>query len=221
MLLGARDAREFLVEPSPSVLADLRALSEALDEPGGDLESLLRELGASCALAVTSCLGFSITVVVDSVAVGVVVLEAPPSGRRIVTSVTIPLAGLADVAAGSEITFYATTPGALVDLAADLGHALGLGPNGAQFDKRLTPGASSASGTRLDHAKARNQAIGILLDQGRDLDEARAELDRLALRARDRAGVDSQEQGVSSVLVDLTASLESRRGSASGEELRS
>jgi hypothetical protein len=182
-LFGVRDAQEFLVEPSASVWADLLALSEALDEPG-DVVSVLRDLGASCALAVSSCLGYSITVVGDSAAISVTLLEEPPSGCRIVTSVTVPLDSLVDVAAGSEITFYATKRGGLVDLAADFSYALGLSPDVVQFDLRLTPGAPGTSITGWDNATSLNQALGILLDHGFDLDQARAELDRLARQAR-------------------------------------
>jgi hypothetical protein len=171
------------VEPSASVLADLRALSQALDERDGHLESLLRDLGTSCALAVSSCLGFSITLLVDGSTVGVSLLEEPQDYRPVLTSVTIPLASLLCLAAGSEITLYAATPGAFVDLAADLSYALGLGPGIAQFDKHLTPPPSGSSLADLDHAKVHNHAVGILLDQGYDLGEARAELDRLALQA--------------------------------------
>jgi hypothetical protein len=184
MLFGVRDAREFLVEPSASVLADLLALSAALDEPGDDVEILLRDLGASCALAVTSCLGFSITLVVDSAAISVTLLEEPLSGCRIVTSVTIPLVSVDSIEAGSEITFYATKPGGLVDLGADLCYALGLRPEVAQFDKHLTPGAAGMTSTGLDHAKSHNQALGVLLDAGFDLDQARAKLDQLARQSQ-------------------------------------
>jgi len=184
MLFGVRDAQEFLVEPSASVRADLLALAAALDEPGGDLLSLLQDLGASCALAVTSCLGYSITLVVDSAAISVTLLDEPPKGRRIVTSMTIPLDSLAGVAAGSEITFHATNRGGLVDLAADLSYALGLSHHVARFYLRITPDAPGTSITGLDNAKSHNHALGILLDHGFDLDQARAELDRLARQAR-------------------------------------
>jgi hypothetical protein len=184
MLLGVRDVQESLVEPSASVLADLLALSQALDEPDSDLESLLRDLGASCALAVSSCLGFSITLVVDGAAVSVTLLEQPLSYRYIVTSVTIPLTSLGGLSAGSEITLFAATPGGFVDLAADLSYALELHPRMAQFDRYLMPAAKETSLTGLDNVKARNQAVGILLDQGYDLNEAGAELDRLARQER-------------------------------------
>jgi hypothetical protein len=184
MLLGVRDAQEFLVEPSASVRADLLALSEAVDEPGADVEFVLRDLGASCALAVTSCPGFSITLVVDSATFSVTLLEEPLSGCGIVTSVTIPLAGLIADAAGSEITFYATKRGGLVDLAADLSYALGASPDAAQFDLHLTPDAPGTRGTGLDHVRSHNQALGILLERGFDLEQARAELHRLARQAQ-------------------------------------
>ena len=183
MLFGVRDAQEFLVDPSASVRADPLALAAALDEPGDGLESLLRDLGASCALAVASCLGYSITLVVDSAAISVTLLEEPPRGRRIVTSVTIPLNSLVNVAVGSETTFYATNRGGLVDLAADLSYALGFSPEVARFDLRLTPDAPGTGITGLDNATSHNQALGILLDHGLDLDQARVELDRLACQA--------------------------------------
>jgi hypothetical protein len=184
MLLGVRDAQEFLVEPSVSVAADLHALSEALGAPGSDLESLLRDLGASSALAVSSCLGFSISLVVDSAVFSVTLMEPLLPYSEIVASVTIPLASLESMEAGSEIAFYSTKPGGLVDLAADLSYALGLSPEVAQFGNHITPGAQGTTTTGLDQAKSHNQALGILLDHGYDLAQARTELAQLARQSQ-------------------------------------
>lgn len=187
------------MEPSTSVLADLLALAEARADSGDDLKPLLRDLGASCALAVTSWLGFSITLILDGVPTDLTFLGEPLEHREHVTSLTIPLAGLADVAAGSEITLYANKLGALVELAADLNFALGLGPHVAQFDLHLARAEPGRPSTGLDQAMVHHQALGILLDQGYDLDEARAQLDRLAHQAQ------STRQVVARRLIEVTS----------------
>lgn len=170
------------MEPFASARIHLLALSAALDEPDSDVESLLRDLGVGCARAASSCLGFSITLIEDGAASTVTLLEAAPIGSRIVTSVTIPLDSVPGVAAGGEITFYATEDGGLVDITADLSYALRLAPAAAKFDLRLPPATPGTRLTGFDRG-IRNQALGILIDQGFDLDPARDELDRIARRA--------------------------------------
>ena len=75
---------------------------------------------------------------------------------------------------------YAATPGAFVDLAADLTYALQVGPDVLALDAHLTP---SCDGSRL-HGFADmthiNQAIGILIGGGRSPERAATELRRLA-----------------------------------------
>jgi hypothetical protein len=170
---------EFFVEVSDAVTADLAALSEALEDPDADLAELVHRLGDSCSLAVGSYLGFSISLVVDEVVVSVSVLEEFLDPSEIATSVMFSLTALGDHAPGGEIVLYAGTPGAFVDLAADLTYALRAGPDAVRLDQHLTPPdpALGASGTALSE---QNQAIGILLERGHDHDKALAELKRLA-----------------------------------------
>jgi hypothetical protein len=179
-LLGVRDAPEFLVEMSDAVTADLAALSEALEDPDADLAELVQRLGDSCSLAVGSYLGFSISLVVDEVVVSVSVLEEFLDPSEIATSVMFSLTALGDHAPGGEIVLYAGTPGAFVDLAADLTYALRAGPDAVRLDQHLTPPDPALGASGLTALSEQNQAIGILLERGHDHDKALAELKRLA-----------------------------------------
>jgi hypothetical protein len=74
---------------------------------------------------------------------------------------------------------YAATPGAFVDLAADLSYALGLDRTHLVLDQHLIA-PTAGSGMGLDTQSAINQAIGVLIGGGHTLESARHELDRLA-----------------------------------------
>jgi hypothetical protein len=169
------------VELSDAVAADLAALTVALDEPVGDLAVQLQQLGDSCALAVGSYLGISITLVVDEVPVTVTILEDFLDPSEIGTSLMIPLTVLGDHGPGSQIVLYAATAGAFVDLAADLSYASGAGPDVAQLDQHLRPPDHAAEVTGLTALRLQNQAIGILIDRGDEADVALARLRRRAL----------------------------------------
>jgi hypothetical protein len=184
-LLGVRDAPESLVELSDAVVADLAALTAALDEPDTDLAKLIQRLGDSCTLAVGSYLGFSITLIVDQTPISFSVLEDFLDPSEILTSVMFPLNALGEHALGehapgSEVTLYAGTPGAFVDLAADLAYALSAKPDAVQLDQHLTPPDPALGAAGLATMSRRNQAIGILLDRGHDPDDILTELHRLA-----------------------------------------
>jgi hypothetical protein len=167
------------VELSDAVAADLAALTDALEEPDADLATLIQRLGDSCALAVGSYLGFCITLVIDEVPVSFSVLEDFLNPAEVLTSVMLPLNALGEQAPGSAVILYAGTPGAFVDLAADLTYALGATPDAVQLDQHLTP-ADAAGDTGLLALSQHNRALGILLSRGLDLDEGRAELERQA-----------------------------------------
>jgi hypothetical protein len=168
------------VEISDAITADLAALSDALEEPGADLALQVQRLGESCAFAVKSYLGFSITLVVGEVPVSFTVLEDFLDPSEILTSVMLPLTAVGDHASGSEVVLYAGTAGAFVDLAADLTFALQAGPDVIQLDQHLTPPDPELGVAGLRALSQQNQAIGILLDRGYDSGEALTELHRLA-----------------------------------------
>jgi hypothetical protein len=171
---------ESLVELSDAVAADLAALSEAIDEPDADLAILVQQLGASCALAVSSYLGYSITLIVAEVPVSFAVLEEFLDPREVLASVMVPLNALGDHTLGSEIVLYAGTPGAFVDLAADLNYALRA--EAVRLDQHLLPPDPGLGGAGFTRLSRQNQAIGILVDRGYGPDDALAELRQVAER---------------------------------------
>jgi hypothetical protein len=168
------------VELSDAVAADLAALTGALGDPGVGLVEQIQRLGESCALAVQSYLGFSITIVVDGVPVSLSVLEDFLDPSEILTSVRLPLGAMGEPAAGIQLILYAGTAGAFVDLAADFAFALGVGGDAVQLDRHLTPPDPALGAIGLATLARQNQAIGVLLERGHDQDGARAELHRLA-----------------------------------------
>ncbi|MCW2529003.1 MAG: hypothetical protein JWM76_3863 [Pseudonocardiales bacterium] len=187
------------MEMSHAVAANLAALTGALDEPGPDLAPLIGRLGESCALAVRSYLGFSITLVVDEVPVSFSVLEAFLDPAEILTSVMFPLTALGERAVGSEVILYAGTAGAFVDLAADFSYALGSSADAVQLDRHLIPPARRDGSDGLAKLARRNQAIGILLDRGYDEPDAITELREVA-----RLGAVSVD-AVAQQVIDSTA----------------
>jgi hypothetical protein len=166
------------VEISATLGADLRTLTDALGQPGTDLEAVLRELSKDIELAVDSYCGLSMTIVVDTGPLSLSTVDPVDIG----TSLLLPLTAICEVEYGSTIVFFARTPGAFVDLAADLSFTLGLGLDSFVIDDHLL--ANSEPGlTGLAEMSAINQAIGVLIDQGSTPHRARAELHRLALRS--------------------------------------
>jgi hypothetical protein len=180
------------VDISAALVADLSALSEALDDDV-DLETTLRHFAATATLAVPSYLGMTITIIIDGHKVRFTVAEHPGGERDVATSLLVLLADLAGGEAGSSLELYAATPGAFVDLAADLGYALQVGPDVLTLDTHLTPAAHESGLHGLADLTHINQAIGILLDKGHTLDGARTELQRVAHRAETTLRVAAQD----------------------------
>jgi hypothetical protein len=171
--------RSLLVEATSALATELASLTEALDEPGTDLEILLQRLSYHCALAVNSYLGFSIILVIDDEPITFTLFDESVDHLDIATSATLPLDVLGNFGTGSAIAFYAANPGAFIDLSADLSFALGLPPGVIQLDNDMTsPTRPAARGT--GDLALRNLAIGVLLDRGHLPEQANAELRRQA-----------------------------------------
>jgi hypothetical protein len=167
------------VDISAVLSADLKALTDLLDEPGTDLEALLQALSADTRQAVDSYLGLTMTLVIDGYPITLTTVEPV----EVATSLRLPLSALGDTGLRGALVFYAGKPGAFVDLAADLSFALGLGPEVVTFDEDLTPISPPAGLTGLiglDEMSQVNQAIGVLIERGHLPDSARTELHRLA-----------------------------------------
>jgi len=172
-----------LVEIPAALAADLATLTQALDDPDPDVQSLVQALARDTMLVVPSYLGVSL-----SIAAGVdtdfsfTVLAHTASQKDVRTSLQLPLARISDSTALGTLTFYAASPGAFVDLAADIGWALRLDPGVLLLDTHLlVPATGAESG--LAAISAINQAIGVLIDRGSDPAEASRELDRRGRRA--------------------------------------
>lgn len=163
---------------SAALASDLAALTAALDVPGADLGGLLTGLSHTLRRAVPSCVGLSLTVVVDGdpFTLGTVAVDA-----SVATSMRLPLAPLALLGSAGVVVFYATRAGAFVDLAADADFVLGAGR--AVLDDDLEPAARHPGLGGLDDLSLVNRAIGFLIGGGHTPAEATAELDRRAHQA--------------------------------------
>jgi hypothetical protein len=168
----------------PSVAAALGLLTDALNDPDGDLHGTLATLRHDLIATVPSYLGLSITVVSDGHPVTISAFHRNAAERHerspegIASSLWMPLAPFVVAEAGSQLIFYAARPGAFMDLAADLTFALGIHFHQAVFDRHLSAPPAAVSG--LQDWSLINQAIGILIDLGHDPTAARDELMRRA-----------------------------------------
>ena len=120
--------------------------------------------------AVPSGLGLSITIRVGLPAVTVTTLEGTAT---VESSLWVPLPSLL-AESGSAVVFYAGTPGALVDLAADLQWALHLPAEAMLLDRHLTPPSGADPIAGLPEMSVIHRALGALLAQGRTPDAAAA-----------------------------------------------
>ncbi len=167
------------MEISAALTADLNALTAALDQPHSNIHALLGELLEDLHVAVESFLGLTVTIIVDYYPVTFTAIS-DTDHTRIGASAMLPLSTLTSTGPGGVIVIYAVNPGAFVDLAADLSHALKLEADTVVLDQHLTPPEQHNALAEMSQI---NQAIGILLDRGRTPAAARLELDGLAHHA--------------------------------------
>jgi len=159
-----------------ALVADLHLLS-ALSGRTEDLECLVRGIFGDLKAAIPSAIGLSLTVRISGQDVTLTTLDDRVGCVR--ASVHFPL-GTASVSEGSCMVFYAATPGAFVDLAADLGWATGLSQRIILLDQHLQVPAEGSVVTGLREFSTTNQAIGMLIGRGSSPESARAELERYA-----------------------------------------
>lgn len=160
-----------------ALIADLQDL--AIDLAAGSysrttLEMLQRDLRSS----VSTALGASITVPgiqVRGAALPLNLVSQTVEPHQIAAGLGLALDRFCTTAAG-VITFYASAPGAFVQLAADFASVLQLSPDDLDQNPPLpvTPLHSDISG--LQDLTMINQAVGILMGRGRTLHQARVEL---------------------------------------------
>jgi hypothetical protein len=170
-----------------------------------DLDDTLTALTRALRSTAASYRGFQLTLVESQWPVTLTAFTGGPD-VPVGTSLRLPLALVSrTVDPGSQVVFFAGTPGAFTDLAADLCHALGRSVDQASSganhgDHRGTrvggqrraigldvdlPPLSRVSGlTGLAALTVLNRAIGMLVAQGHDIEQAHQALRRGAGAAR-------------------------------------
>jgi hypothetical protein len=162
---------------SSALAAELAALSGALQEPDGGLEVRLGLLADDLKVAVSSYLGLTVTIALDGHEISFSLTEQAGQAK---TSLCIPLPHIAGSEPGSSLVLYASTPGAFVDLAADLTWSLGLDPVAILLDAHLAVPKPSDVVSGLHEQGIVNQALGVLIERGHTIESARTELRRQA-----------------------------------------
>jgi len=169
------------VDISAVLAADLTQLTEALADPGADLTGMVAGLHENLTSAVSSAVGLAVTVRVAGTDVCVSTVGRNPAGSPgppATTSLAVPLWWPDDTRSGS-IVFYASVPGALVDLAADLEWLFGE-QESLELDGDLPPARGELGITGLHELSVIGQACGVLITRGRSPEGARAELEHAA-----------------------------------------
>jgi hypothetical protein len=193
------------VDLPAAVLAHVQDLTASIGRDDRDLSDTLVALTTALRSTATSYCGFRLTIVENQ---WPVTLAAFTNGDHepVSTSLRLPLGLVSRTVDGaSRVVFYAGTPGAFTDLAADLSHALGGIPvdgrsptanhdghpgthlNGhrrvIELDVDLPPVSHRSGLTGLTELTLLNRAIGILVDQGHDIEQVHHMLRRDAAAA--------------------------------------
>ena len=169
-----------------SLAADLALLTDALDVPATDIEATVAALMSDAAAAVSSYVGLSVHVCSSHSQLELTTLE---SGQlaSIRTSLRVPLMTRPPSPPDDSVRFvlvlYAAKVGALIDLAADLAWLTGHSPDELRLDEDIAEGVHLHPAESLRAQSAINQAIGVLIGQGRTPHQAHAELDLQATEA--------------------------------------
>ena len=190
----------------PTLPADLALLTAALDLPGVDIAATVSGLTSAALVAVPSYVGLSVGL---PMAGSELTTLAPDDGTVVRTSLrltlqTQPCRPVTD-AASVVLVLFATSPGAFVDLAADLEWLT----TGSTADVLLDADVDRGRHRHLATPGSRStidQALGVLIEAGRTPSQAEGELDERALRA----GVARQ--------VAAAGLLASLLGSAAGDQ---
>ena len=171
----------------PSDLASrLRDLVQSIGSGDETLTNSLSALSSLLETAVSCYLGFRLTLVLDGWPITLTAFSVD-EGARAATSLRLNLAGQGPgFDPDSEIVFYAGTPGAFVDLAADIEYLLRQGQPvdgdghrpAVALDTDLPPVDVVSGLAGLAEYATINRAMGLLVGRGQDPDQARATLRR-------------------------------------------
>ncbi len=131
--------------------SDLRRLTAALDEPGADIAQSLHKMAADTQAAVRSYLGLNVSVSRSDPLFTFTYLNDGVVAGDIATSLRLTLPSIGDSWAPPAVALilYAGSPGAFVDLAADLAWLTARPLGDFVLDQHLTIPAGSDSGAQL------------------------------------------------------------------------
>jgi len=182
------------VDPPAAVLVHVQDLTASIGQDDRDLSATLVALTTALRSTATSYCGFQLTIVENQWPVTLTAFT-DDHDVPVRTSLRLPLGLVSRMVDGeSRVVFFAGTPGAFTDLAADLSHALGgISVNGRsstannkdhhathvdghrrviELDADLPPVSRRSWLTGLAELTVLNRAIGILVDQGHDIEQA-------------------------------------------------
>jgi hypothetical protein len=167
------------VKIATALAAELDVLTQSLDGAGTDLAESMTRLAADARTAVGSYLGLSMQITVMEKTVHLTMLDEDVDFVAVRTSLFLPLsAASVDGTTTQEdvaLILYAATPGAFIDLAADLAWITGQEPADFRLDEHRNPDgvADSTTLAALSHI---NQALGALIGQGSTPEQAERDL---------------------------------------------
>jgi hypothetical protein len=187
------------VKISAALAADLALLTDALDDPAADIEQTVHRLAADVGSAVHSYVGLTVATMGSEPAMTFTVLADCTDVADVRASVMVPLpqSGGAAGDPGVQLILYATSPGAFVDLAADIAWLVGCKLSDIELDRHLIVADPDGAGDVTADASV-NQALGVLCGRGMTLREAERELDRRAV-----AGGTNRRAAAARVLANL------------------
>lgn len=165
------DTPTLLIDDIRDLFSDL-AVPDGVAEQPVELEKSLTALTQAVKSAAPSYRGLALTLIIDKQPVTVTSAE-PCNTSDIATSLRLSLAWVPSLGADSRITFYASTPGTFVDLAADL--AFALHRRSIRLDEDI-PSALVSDLTGAGRLSAINKAVGVLISHGHTPDSAQREL---------------------------------------------
>lgn len=172
---------------TPGLAAELDLLTQALDLPGTDLAETVMRLAADARTAVASYLGLSVAITANRAQFDLTALDERTGADDIRASVLIPLSTAPGAArtgpASVALILYAATPGAFIDLAADLSWITGRTLTEFSLDAHLTLPSGHTEPTPLADTSAINQALGVLIGRGSVPEQAERDLYARAVSA--------------------------------------
>ena len=167
-----------------ALAADLSILTQALDDPDSDVVESVLHLARDVRSAVPSFLGLTVAVNDSDPPFTFTTIEDHVDPGDVRTSLML---ALSHDGAAARVILYAGTPGAFVDLAADLSWLARRTLADCELDQHLILPAVAGTAAPLGAASAVNQAIGVLIGAGHTPEQAQRELDvRAAITDTDR-----------------------------------